>query len=170
MIELQDFEEKDFNRLITWVKNEEEMIQFAGPIFTYPLNLEQLSKYTSDTTRKIFKVRLISTGEIIGHCELNFQNEIPRLSRILIGDRSFRNRGLGKAIIRNLLTRVFTTTEFENVNLTVFDWNYNAIASYKSVGFEIRPGFETHMKINEETWTACNMIISKQVYLIINGV
>lgn len=167
MIELQTFGEKDFDRLISWIKNKEEMVQFAGPVFTYPLTREQLLKYAGDTTRQVFKVRLISTSETIGHCELNLQNEIPRLSRILIGDRSVRNRGIGKAIIRSLLNRVFTTTEFEKVDLNVFDWNHNAIASYKSVGFEIKPGFETYMEINGETWTACNMIVSKQKYQLL---
>ncbi len=164
MIQLQDFEENDFNRLITWVKNEEEMIQFAGPLFTYPLTREQLLKYASDSTRQIFKVRLTSTGEIIGHSELNFQNEIPRLSRILIGDSSFRNKGIGKAIVRSLLNRVFTTTDFENVDLSVFDWNHSAIASYESVGFKIRHGLETSMRFKEEIWTAYNMMINKQTY------
>lgn len=165
MIELQDFGENDFDRLISWIQNKEEMIQFAGPVFTYPLTRDQLLKYVGDTTRQVFKVRLISTGEVIGHCELNLQSEIPRLSRILIGDRSVRNRGIGKAIIRSLLSRVFTTTEFEIVDLSVFDWNHNAIVSYKSVGFDVNPGFETHMEVNGEIWTACNMIISKQKYL-----
>ncbi|TCK85256.1 GNAT family N-acetyltransferase [Albibacterium bauzanense] len=167
MIELLAFEEKDFGRLISWIKNKEEMIQFAGPVFTYPLTREQLLKYVGDSARQVFKVRLMSTGEIIGHCELNLQNEIPRLSRILIGDRSVRNQGIGKAIIKNLLSRVFTTTEFENVDLTVFDWNHNAIASYKSVGFEVNPGFETYMEVNGKIWTACNMIISKQKYQLL---
>jgi RimJ/RimL family protein N-acetyltransferase len=170
MIELQDFEDCDFDRLITWVKNEEDLIQFAGPIFTYPLTREQLFKYSNDNSRQVFRVRLTSTGEIIGHCELNLQNEIPRLSRILIGDSSFRNKCIGKAIVKCLLNRVFTTTDFENVDLSVFDWNQNAIASYQSVGFKIRHGLETSMNLKEKTWNAYNMIIDKQTYYNNNGV
>jgi hypothetical protein len=50
MIELQNFGEEDFDRLISWIKDEDEMIQFAGPAFTYPLTREQLLKYASDIT------------------------------------------------------------------------------------------------------------------------
>jgi RimJ/RimL family protein N-acetyltransferase len=164
MIELQNFLEEDFDRLISWIKNEEEMVQFAGPIFIYPVTHEQLRAYNSQSVKQAFKVILSSTGEIIGHCELNFQNPIPRLSRILIGDKFFRNKGFGKAIVRKMLNRVFMTTDFEHVDLSVFDWNKNAIASYRSVGFTINEGFETQMEVNGKIWTAFNMIISKQDY------
>lgn len=164
MIELQYFLEADFDQFIFWIKNEEEMVQFAGPVFSYPVNHEQLKEYINDRTKRAFKVLLSSTGETIGHCELNLQNPVPRLSRILIGDKSFRNKGIGKEIVRSLLNDVFTTTDFEIVDLSVFDWNRNAIASYQSVGFVINQGLESHMNVKGETWTAYNMIIRKQDY------
>ena len=48
MIKLVQFENTDFDRLISWVYSEEFMIQFAGPIFTFPLTTEQLELYVSD--------------------------------------------------------------------------------------------------------------------------
>ncbi|WP_207420200.1 GNAT family N-acetyltransferase [Desertivirga brevis] len=121
MIKLETFGYEDFDRLISWVKSEKEMIQFAGPVFTYPLTREQLIQYSTNKVRQVFKVRLISTGEVVGHCELNFQNQIPRLSRILIGDSTLRNQGMGKAIVRSLLDRVFESTCHDSVDLTVFN-------------------------------------------------
>jgi len=164
MIELLAFEEDDFDRFIGWIKNEQELVQFAGPLFTYPLTRDQLLNYITDTTRKAFKVRLISTSEIIGHCELNLQKTIPRLSRILIGDPAFRNKGLGREIVRSLLNHIFSATDFEVADLNVFSWNLNAIGSYKSVGFEFNPGARTLVEVDGETWVAENMIISKQQY------
>jgi len=166
MIELLAFEEEDFDRFTGWIKNEQEMVQFAGPIFTYPLTRNQLSNYITDTTRMAFKVRLISTSEIIGHCELNLQNEIPRLSRILIGDPAFRNKGLGREIVRSLLNHIFSATDFEVADLNVFSWNQNAIASYKSDSFEFNPEVSTSVEVDGETWVAANMIISKERYLL----
>ncbi len=45
MIILQKFTSSDFELLKSWVKTEEELIQFAGTIFTFPLSDEQLKQY-----------------------------------------------------------------------------------------------------------------------------
>jgi RimJ/RimL family protein N-acetyltransferase len=164
MIELEPFLEKDFDRFISWIHSEEQLIQFAGPIFSYPLTNEQLTAYIGSDKRKAYKVRLMSTGNIIGHCELNFQNSIPRLSRILIGSKELRNKGIGKHIVTQLLENVFSSTEFDRVNLSVFEWNLNAIASYRKVGFQINKGFETTMIVGDKTWVAYNMIVTKHDY------
>lgn len=87
MIELEKFTEADFDRFISWVTNEKELIQFAGFLFQYPLSHHQLRCYLNESKKVPYRVRQIDTGRIIGHCELNFENEVPRLSRILIGEK-----------------------------------------------------------------------------------
>jgi len=54
MIKLEQFDETDFDRLISWVDSEEFMLQFAGPIFTFPLTIDQLESYISDKNRFAF--------------------------------------------------------------------------------------------------------------------
>ena len=49
MIELKPFTENDFPIFKSWIHSEEELFQFAGPIFTYPLTDEQLTKYIKMT-------------------------------------------------------------------------------------------------------------------------
>jgi RimJ/RimL family protein N-acetyltransferase len=165
VITLEKFEEEDFDRFISWIESEEELIQFAGPIFGFPLTRGQLLTYNAQSNRQAFRVRLNSTGQIIGHCELNFQNKLPRLSRILIGDKELRNKGLGRQIVRHMLDVIFSDPTVENADLSVFNWNQNAIASYKKVGFIINEGIETQMTVGTKTWIAVNMIINKQDYL-----
>jgi RimJ/RimL family protein N-acetyltransferase len=167
MIELDNFLEEDFDRFISWIESEEDLVQFAGSIFNFPLTHEQLLFYINSSVRKVFKVRLKSTVEVIGHCELNFQNSIPRLSRILIGNKELRNKGIGAEIVRKMLDILFSTTSFEKADLSVFNWNKIAISSYKKVGFKINEGLETQMTVGTKTWTALNMIITKQDYLSI---
>ncbi len=53
-----------------------------------------------------YRVKLIDTGRIIGHCELNFENEVPRLSFILIDEKQLGNQGLGKQIIKEMINSV----------------------------------------------------------------
>ena len=67
-----------------------ELVQFAGDLFTYPLSENQLHAYLSQEKLIAKKIIHIESGEVIGHRELNFLNEHPRLSRILIGNKQKR--------------------------------------------------------------------------------
>jgi len=164
MILLEKFTKDDFDRFISWIDNEDELIQFAGPLFTYPLSHQQLDDYLTQQKKSPYRIKLIETSEIIGHCELNFENELPRLSRILIGDKSLRNKGIGKQVLHQMINLVFTTTNHTSVDLSVFDWNDNAIACYKKIGFKIRPELKSSMLVSGKKWDAINMILSKKDY------
>jgi len=107
MIALEEFTENDFDRFIGWIATEEELIQFSGPLFTYPLTHSQLINYLGQKKKHPYRIRLIETNEVIGHCELNYENRIPRLSRILIGDKKLRNKGIGKYVVKAMIEEVF---------------------------------------------------------------
>lgn len=162
LISLSPFSESDFSRLINWIKTEDQLIQFAGPIFSFPLSEDQLAIYIRDKRR--IPLTIACGDQIIGHCELNFQNEIPRLSRILIGAGEWRNKGIGKTVVRQMLSRIFSTTSFTAADLSVFDWNANAIACYRSIGFKIQEGAESSMQAGDKTWNAITMNISKEAF------
>jgi RimJ/RimL family protein N-acetyltransferase len=170
MILLEKFTNDDFDRLISWIDNEEELIQFAGPLFNYPLSHQQLNNYLIQQKKSPYRIRLIETGEIIGRCELNFENELPRLSRILIGEKHLRNNGIGKLVLYQMIDLLFTTTTTTHkaVDLSVFDWNHNAIACYKKIGFTIRPELKSSMLVSGKNWNAFNMILSRDNYFAAN--
>jgi len=161
MIQLERFTAADFDRFISWVDNEEALVQFAGPLFTYPLTHAQLSAYLQQTKKQPFKIRLLETGQVIGHCELNFEKEMPRLSRILIGEKSMRNKGLGKQVVKEMVNRLFSTTEHTAVDLNVFEWNHNAVACYTQLGFRINPDMAGTTKVGEAVWNTYNMVLQK---------
>ena len=48
MIRLKPFTARDFLRLINWMDSERELVQFAGPTFSFPLTEKQLSEYCSN--------------------------------------------------------------------------------------------------------------------------
>ena len=161
MIALLPFDQKDFERFKSWIKSQDELFQFAGPIFTYPLTNDQLLSYINDTRRIAFKVIQSDTNEVIGHCELNFENDLPRLSRILIADSAIRGKGFGKLIVHKMLEELFDKRDFESADLNVFDWNKSAIRCYEHIGFAINPAIVKSQMNNGEAWTALNMVISK---------
>ncbi len=161
MIALLPFEKSDFSRFKSWIGSAKELLQFAGPYFAFPLTDYQLENYIQDTKRRPFKIINTETKEIIGHCEISFEREIPRLCRILIAKNSERNKGYGRRTINELLKLLFVKENFVEADLNVYDWNSNAIRCYEGVGFRIDANVFTEVKIGTETWKSLNMRIHK---------
>lgn len=81
-IELHPFSRSDFNELISWVRNPDELFIWSATTFTFPLDEEQLERHYQEA--QTLKSRLMytavdnQTGEHIGHIELT---RIDRESR-----------------------------------------------------------------------------------------
>jgi len=123
-INLVKFTDADFNQLKLWISNEEELVQFAGPIFTFPLTDEQLYKYIDDPNVNAFKVVESETNLTIGHAEVYCNDDqIPKLCRIIVGDKKYRGKGIGQQIVKKLLQISFNQFSAKKVELNVFDWD-----------------------------------------------
>ncbi len=164
-LRLEKFSEIDFDTLLSWVKDEKELIQFAGPIFSFPLTKDQLQNYLKDTKRHAFKIIHHDTNMSIGHCEAYKTNEQnSRLCRILIGDKNFRGRGYG-----TILTKILTEWCFDNLNtnfvdLNVYDFNNIAIKSYENVGFKKEIINEETTQVKNENWTSYKMTVTRKEF------
>ena len=161
MIEVKPFTENDFETFKSWIHNEEELFQFAGPIFSYPLTKEQLVNYIKMTDKRPLKVVLNSTNQTIGHCELNFENGNNRLSRILVGNKELRGQKIGEQIVIKMVDLLFQDQNINEVNLNVFDWNKGAIKCYEKVGFKINHDNRDEMNVNGKVWTRLNMVLKR---------
>jgi RimJ/RimL family protein N-acetyltransferase len=162
MVKLVPFEETDFKQLISWIDSEETLIQFAGPIFTYPLTPQQLMQYLDDKNRFAFKVVNELYSQTIGHAEIYLPNkQMAYLCRIMIGDPMFRGKGFGQQIVNQLLEIAFTQLGVERTELNVFDWNTSAIKCYEKAGYVINPGKAKKREVKGQTWTALNMSLTK---------
>jgi RimJ/RimL family protein N-acetyltransferase len=156
MIILEKFVENDFEKLISWVSSKEELVQFAGPIFEFPLSKEQLKNYISDQNVKAFKI--IYENNHIGHAEINLsKGSIPLLCRILIGDKDYRGKGLGQKTVETLLSICKKELNSNKVELNVFDWNETAIKCYEKVGFKYNKEKQKKIIINGKIWLSVNM-------------
>ena len=162
MIHFQPFNSTDFERLKNWLISEKELIQFAGPLFTFPLTNEQLEKYSSSDKRKIYTICLDETNEVIGHCEFNFENQIPRISRVLIGDEKMRNRGIGTEIIRKMSETFFSDSAVSIIDLNVFAWNDRAIHCYENLGFRINTTTLFDLEVEGKFWENHNMVLTRE--------
>lgn len=101
-ITLQPFEVRDFARLIQWTPSAEALVQWAGPSFTFPLDLSQAVDYLSpasgpSATRRVYRAALSSSGEVVGHVDLSnidLDNRAASVCRVLV-DPDRRGRGIG---------------------------------------------------------------------------
>lgn len=166
-IKLEPFAEKDFERLINWSYSEEVLIQFAGPIFTFPLTNEQLNNYISNEKITPFKVIDSFDNTVIGHAEISSSEEMNtvKICRVLIGDKTKRGKGYGKKIIKLLLDKAFKELNKQKAELNVFDWNIGAIKCYEKVGFKTNQDKTSTSIVNGENWKAINMTINRNDWI-----
>jgi RimJ/RimL family protein N-acetyltransferase len=161
MLRLETFNKDSYEELISWIGSEEQLMQFAGPAFTFPLTKEQLEISLSDKNRFAFKVVACKTNVVIAHAEIYLTDQSAYLGRIIIGDKEQRGKGLGQQIVNLLLDFVFSKLAKIKVELNVFDWNVGAIMCYEKAGFVINPNKKNERQIKNEIWTALNMTIDK---------
>jgi RimJ/RimL family protein N-acetyltransferase len=167
MIVLRPFERSDFARLIGWVDSPAFLLQWAGPLFTYPLDTAQLDRYLADAqqhppTRMIFTAVDDATGAAVGHIELakiDPRNRSASLSRVLIGDAARRGKGTGVEMVRRALEIGFDRLGLHRIDLVVFDFNAGAIACYERAGFAVEGRLREARRFGEEFWTLIRMSI-----------
>ena len=157
MIKLEPFTKDDFASLKSWIRNEQDLNQFAGDIFKFPLTDEQLEDSINLRDIKPFKIVLEENGNSIGHCELNFLNGNNRISRILIGSEIMRGKKLGEQIVKKMIELIALYNSSPIIDLNVFFWNKRAIACYKKVGFKPNPAKSTTYQFKNYTWDCINM-------------
>jgi RimJ/RimL family protein N-acetyltransferase len=167
---LRPFDRSDFPRLIGWVPSPAFLLQWAGPLFTYPLDTSQLDRYLDDSrgpepTRMIFTAVLPETGAAIGHIELakiDRRNRSASLSRVLIGEPSQRGKGAGAAMVTLALEVAFDQFGLHRVDLVVFDFNKEAVACYERVGFVREGRLREARRLGAEYWTLVQMSMLEQ--------
>lgn len=164
MIELQPFKIEDAPLLISKIKDEKMLLQFAGPMYHFPLTGDQLEGDLSDPNRTLFKIVDQTDQNIIGHAQIFLKEETFLLGRILIWDENNRGKGYGKKVMKELLEYGFSHFDRETAELNVYDWNTGAIECYKKVGFTIDPDIRKEAKIDEEIWISLNMKIHKKTF------
>src|ERR1700687_6513100 len=74
LIALSPFGRDDFDRLISWLPTEDDLVAWCAGFFGYPLTHAQLERYLESSqqpnARVIFTARTID-GEAVGHIEVS---------------------------------------------------------------------------------------------------
>lgn len=167
-IQLVPFTEQDFAQLIEWSGDRDFLMQWAGPLFHYPLSPDQLFAYNSDanneeTSVKLnYRVVLSQTGQGIGHISIGSidrENASARITKVIIGTPEFRGKGIGKAMVDAALAIGFGKLGLHKVTLGVYDFNIPAVKAYEHSGFSVDGVLRDVRKVGDSYWNLIEMSI-----------
>ena len=164
MIHLEPFRKEDYATLISQIPDAAMLMQFAGPLFTFPLTAEQLDEAAANKDRFPFKVIDTASGNTIGHGELFRKERTAHLGRIFVFDAAQRGKGIGRQIIQQLLEFAFAHLDRTIASLNVYDWNTGAIKCYEKLGFTFLPEKKSVQEINGVAWVSLHMTLEQAVW------
>ena len=154
-------ERSDLLTLISWAEDEKTLIQWCGPVFDFPLTLQQLDVYFSETekdlpARYVYKYET-GDGKMAGVCELgniDRRNEAGSVCRVFV-DKEFRGKGIAKELVSEVLKFGFGTLLLNRIDLNVYTFNAGAIKCYEELGF-VKEGVKRRStKFGNEYWDCC---------------
>jgi len=177
LIDLHYFTNNDIPQLMAWTDTPEFLFQWAGSSLKYPLTAEELEQYVNKANHKnsdvlIYKVVHIETGKSVGHISLgniNRENGTARMCRVLIGDPTMQGKGIGKEMVKKLLTIAFDQLKLHKVSLAVFDFNESAFHLYQKMGFVTEGIIREAYKVGRGYWSYYEMGILDREWEIIKS-
>jgi RimJ/RimL family protein N-acetyltransferase len=169
MLRLYPFERNDFDRIVEWTSDARFLMQWAGPVFTHPLDHGQLEDYLAGAAgekpkRVIWKGVDVETNIVIGHVEIDKIDRTRKygaLSRVLIGIPGLRGRGMGRELVGEALSRAFGVLDLDEITLAVFDFNHAAIGCYEACGFKIFHKKARAVAVEDEKWGVVFMRLTR---------
>lgn len=171
-IELIPFEKNHFDFLNKEIPDSKFLMQWAGPKYYYPLTWEQMKNKIEEidvdkTNRNhLFSVSFKQTRQIVGHVQLSIIDSTLKIGNVgsVMVFNQFRNNGISKEIIKEILKFGFSQKGIEEIRLAVFDFNLPALNCYKNTGFRMFEYNKNVVKIENEKWNSIRMKIMKSEY------
>lgn len=155
-LKLESPDTECYRKLASWIRTPDELMQFAGAGFSFPLTEAQLRSSAEDENIIPFKVS-DSTGAPVGYAEIHIREQSAFLCRIILGDEQVRGKGNGTQLIRLLLGYITNNIRHALIELNVYEFNKGAIRCYEKAGFTINPSIKTVREFNGRNWTSLRM-------------
>jgi RimJ/RimL family protein N-acetyltransferase len=137
-VNLRALERPDLMKNYAW-GNDPELIFLTG-MSPYPKSSWDIEKWfetaVGNASGRIYSIRTVE-GEYIGNIELSGVDQRCRKGEIglIIGEKSYWNRGYGEEAIRLILGFAFHEMGLHRVSATVIQHNERALACFRKCGF-----------------------------------
>ncbi|MFF2030334.1 GNAT family N-acetyltransferase [Arthrobacter sp. NPDC058192] len=159
---LRPTSDADLDIFLSWIPDEEAMVLWTGPTFSWPLNRVQLERYLVNAKRQYWTGIDETTGAIVGHGTLLLDDEgrTCRLGSVIV-DPGRRGEGLGRKLMELLKATAYGTTTVTELTLGVIAHNSAARSLYESLGFR---GSEVVRRtpMGDQEWEVISMRQSRQ--------
>lgn len=153
----------DLDVFLSWIPDEEAMVLWTGPTFSWPLNRFQLEKYLTNANRQYWTGIDETTGAVLGHGTLLLDDEARtcRLGSVIV-DPGRRGEGLGRKLLELLKDTAYGTPTVTELTLGVIAHNSPARRLYESLGFR---GSEVVRRtpMRDQLWDAIAMRQSREL-------
>jgi RimJ/RimL family protein N-acetyltransferase len=165
-ISFRPFEMADIPTLMSWAASADELLQWAGPNFSFPLDENQLRAYAegaSDSRHLISGVH--ESGEVVAHAELNLlpQHRLGQVRRVAVAPRA-RGRGIGRALMTRVLQLGFDELALHRIELVVFSFNEPARRCYGAIGFKEEGRAREARVATSGYWDLIHMALLEESY------
>ena len=146
----ESFGPADFTRLVDWVSAAgaaELLPQWAGPIFTWPLDAAQFERYL-EPARAVPPTRLVWRADDEAGAPFG------------LVDPARRGEGRSRAMVAAALAVAFGDLGLHRVELRVFDFNTPALRCYESLGFAREGVMRDARRIDKTYWNivCCSLL------------
>ncbi len=161
-MEVVPFKLKYTPDVLSWVKTEADMVQWAGHTFVWPLTQRQFREHLKGRRTplpSLYPFALLHRGRVAGYCELSNHRRSANsamLSRVIIAPRR-RARGCAAFMVREVLRFGFANLELNRIDLGVFDFNEAAIQCYKRIGFVHEGTLRQSARVGSSYWN-CHLM------------
>ncbi|MFE2143336.1 GNAT family N-acetyltransferase [Streptomyces sp. NPDC059456] len=141
----------DAPALRRWITSRAELVTWAGPSFTWPLDDAQLTAYAAEPDRHTWTA-LSADSAPVGHVSVRG----TRLGRVLIAPAA-RGRGLGETLLTLAVARAFDELGLTSLDLGVYTHNTTAVRLYEKLGFRAVQVLEDVEQVDGVHWSALQM-------------
>lgn len=152
----------DAEALLSWATTPDQLLQWVGPRFTFPLDERQLAPYADTTGEHRNVISAVSDGTVVGHAELTVlpEHELGQIGRFAVAPYA-RGEGVGARLMDWLVAFAFNELSLHRLELVVFSFNEPALRLYKSAGFR-EEGLALHArKASDGYWDLIYMGLLK---------
>jgi RimJ/RimL family protein N-acetyltransferase len=165
-ISFRPYRDTDAQALLTWAGSADELLQWAGPVFTFPLDQRQLADYAAGRHRHRRLISAVSmSGEVLGHLELRILREhnLGKIGRVAVAPHA-RGAGIATQMLRWLTALAFEELGLHRLELLVFSFNAPALACYERIGFAQEGVARQARKGSDGYWDVIHMALLEDSY------